>query len=45
MLFFYRKSAFQAKHNKVHLNLSIALLLGLIVFVAGANHARDGGVS
>ena len=43
--YFFRKSAFQAKHNKIHLNLSIALLLGLIVFVAGANHARDGGVS
>ena len=40
-----RKAAFKAKHNKIHLNLSIALLLGLIVFVSGIETAKDNKVS
>ncbi|XP_065910263.1 uncharacterized protein [Dysidea avara] len=38
-----RKSVFKAKHHKVHLNLSIALLLGLITFVSGIETAEGWG--
>ena len=40
-----RKVTFKAKHNKIHLNLSIALLLGLIVFVGGIETAKNNEVS
>lgn len=40
-----RKNAFKAKQNMIHLNLSIALLLGLIVFVSGIETASDNKVS
>ena len=36
-----RKTAFKAKHYAIHLNLSIALLFGLIVFVSGVETAED----
>ena len=32
-------------HNFIHLNLAIALLLALIVFVSGIDTATDGEVS
>ena len=44
-IFFYRKAAFKGGHSKIHLNLSIALLLGLIVFVGGIENARNDEVS
>ncbi|XP_065910329.1 adhesion G protein-coupled receptor L3-like isoform X3 [Dysidea avara] len=34
-----RKTAFKGKHHILHLNLSIALLIGLIVFVSGVETA------
>ena len=40
-----RKAAFKTGHSKIHLNLSIALLLGLIVFVSGIERAKDDEVS
>jgi len=36
-----RKSVFKATHNMIHLNLSLALLLGLVVFVSGIETAND----
>ena len=42
---YYRKNVYKAKHNKIHLNLSIALLLGLIVFVSGIETAKSNRVS
>ena len=35
---------FKEKINMVHLNLAIALLLGLIVFVSGVETAKDNEV-
>ena len=43
--FLYRKKAFKKKHNKIHLNLSIALLLGLITFVSGIETATENKVN
>ena len=40
-----RKAAFKGGHSKIHLNLSIALLCGLIVFVSGIESAKDNEVS
>ena len=40
-----RKAAFKGGHSKIHLNLSIALLCGLIVFVSGIESAKDDEVS
>ena len=40
-----RKVTFKAKHNKIHLNFAIALLLGLIVFVSGIETAKHDRVS
>ena len=40
-----RKTAFKGKHNLVHLNLCIALLLALIVFVSGIETAKESEVS
>ncbi|XP_065897929.1 adhesion G protein-coupled receptor L3-like isoform X2 [Dysidea avara] len=40
-----RKTTFKAKHNKIHLNLSIALLLALVTFVSGAETAVDSEVA
>ncbi|XP_065915845.1 adhesion G protein-coupled receptor L4-like isoform X2 [Dysidea avara] len=37
----FRKTALNATHYLVHLNLSIALLFGLIVFVCGVERAED----
>lgn len=39
MNFVCRKTLFSEVHNFIHLNLSLALLLGLIVFVAGIETA------
>jgi len=44
-LLLHRKAAFKAQHNKIHLNLSIALLLGLIVFISGIETAKDDKVN
>ena len=41
MYLFTRKTAFKGTHNKIHLNLSIALLLGLLVFVSGIETAKN----
>ena len=41
----YRKTAFKGTHNKIHLNLCIALLLGLIVFVSGIESAKNDKVA
>ena len=41
----YRKKLFVSVHNFVHLNLSAALLAGLIVFVAGIETAINDRVS
>ena len=43
-LTFCRKSLFKDKINMVHLNLAIALLCGLIVFVSGVETATDNEV-
>ncbi|XP_065914929.1 adhesion G protein-coupled receptor L3-like [Dysidea avara] len=40
-----RKTTFKVKHNKIHLNLSIALLFALITFVSGAETATDSEVA
>ena len=40
-----RKAAFKGGHSKIHLNLSIAHLCGLIVFVSGIESAKDNEVS
>ena len=40
-----RKELLSSVHFFVHLNLSIALLLGYIVFIAGLDHAVDDGVN
>ena len=40
-IYHYRKTAFKGTHNKIHLNLSIALLFGLIVFVSGIESAKN----
>jgi len=42
---YYRKTAFKAKYSRLHLNLSIALLLALITFVSGIETAKDSDVS
>ena len=42
---FYRKSVFKARQHMIHLNLAIALLLGLIVFVSGIETASGNRVS
>ncbi|XP_065913586.1 adhesion G protein-coupled receptor L4-like [Dysidea avara] len=36
-----RNRLLKSKHNLIHLNLSIALLLGLILFVSGAENAKN----
>ena len=41
----FRKKIFKAKVYKVHLNLSIALLLGLLLFVSGVETATGNTVS
>ena len=43
-IFFCRKSAFKEKIHMVHLNLAIALLCGLIVFVCGVETAIENEV-
>ena len=42
---YFRKTAFKGKHNLVHLNLCVALLLALIVFVSGIETATESEVS
>jgi len=44
VFFCYRKTAYKAKHNIIHLNLSIALLFGLITFVSGIQTATGSKV-
>ena len=44
MLFFsnfYRKELFEKPFNFIHLNLAVALMLALIVFVAGTETATS----
>ncbi|XP_065911525.1 adhesion G protein-coupled receptor L3-like [Dysidea avara] len=41
IIILFRNSVFKATHNMIHLNLSIALLLGLIAFVSGIETAND----
>ena len=41
----YRKNAFNQRQHFIHLNLSIALLLGLIIFVSGIETANQYRVS
>jgi len=36
-----RKTIFKAKQHMIHVNLSLALLLGLVVFVSGIETAND----
>ena len=43
--FFYRKELVQKLHNFVHLNLCIALALGLLVFLTGVQTATANVVS
>jgi len=45
LYFLLRKTAFKEMQNMIHLNLSLALLLGLIVFVSGIETASDNKVS
>ena len=42
--FFSRKTIFKAKQHMIHMNLALALLLGLIVFVSGIETASDSKV-
>ena len=41
----YRRNLFQKPHNLIHLNLCIALLLGYVLFIGGADYARNISVS
>ena len=41
----HRKSVFKAKQHMIHLNLALALLLGMIVFVSGIETANGNKVS
>ena len=41
MYIWNRKAAFKTRHSIIHLNLSIALLLGLIMFVIGTVIPKD----
>ena len=41
---FYRKNLFSAVHNFIHLNLSIALFVGYIVFAVGVELAAKNTV-
>jgi len=45
VLYTFRKKGFKEKHQVVHLNLSIALLLALIAFVSGLETAKNNTVS
>ena len=40
-----RNTAFKGIHNFIHLNLALALLLGLILFVSGNEIATESDVS
>ena len=42
---FHRNTVFKATQHMIHLNLAIALLLGLIVFVGGIETATENTVS
>ena len=42
---FHRSTVFKATQHMIHLNLAIALLLGLIVFVGGIETATENTVS
>ena len=42
---YYRRNSLKSKHNIVHLNLSIALLIGLILFVSGIENSTGSEVS
>ena len=44
MLFFHRKKLFTTVHNFIHLNLSIALFLGYLVFGVGVELAAKNEV-
>ena len=44
-MYMCRKQVFNQRQHFVHLNLSIALLLGLITFVSGIEAASDYRVS
>ena len=45
IMYICRKKAFNQTHHFLHLNLSIALLLGLITFVSGIETASEYRVS
>lgn len=42
---FYRKKIFSGVRHFAHANLSAALLLGLIIFIGGVEHASSSKVS
>ena len=42
--YLYRKMLFEGIHNFIHLNLAVALLLALIVFVGGIETATENEV-
>ena len=44
-LYLFRKTVFQPMQNIIHVNLSIALLLSLILFVSGIETANENRVS
>ena len=41
ILILCRKSIFQGTHNFIHLNMSMSLIIGLIIFVSGIDTAKD----
>ena len=41
ILILCRKSIFQGTHNFIHLNMSVSLIIGLIIFVSGIETAKD----
>ena len=41
----YRNTLLKGIHNFIHLNLAIALLLALIIFVSGIERATESEVS
>ncbi|XP_065897877.1 adhesion G protein-coupled receptor L4-like [Dysidea avara] len=45
IILLFRKSAFKAEQNMIHMSLSLALLLGLVVFVSGIETAGDNKVA
>ncbi|XP_065911567.1 cadherin EGF LAG seven-pass G-type receptor 1-like isoform X2 [Dysidea avara] len=44
IILLFRKTIFKAKQHMIHVNLALALLLGLVVFVSGIETASDNKV-